>query len=287
MSDETYYTVLNVPETASPPEIKTAYRDLIKQVHPDTIANLAPYLRLLAEEKAKEITEAYTVLSNSSKRRDYDRQLAEYRRQNAPQAPPQQAPPQSQPHYTRTSSAAPRQGKSYDWAPLRGWAEKHPLMLIVFVLFIVVLIGIFSDDSKPKAGSETVDAHAQNKSDDQIASDYAARIHTQDPQAGSGTARISDIVEPAATAAQRIPKQQGNVPVTVTWARTHGLKAEVKTKDDFCAADTKRESDGTTEEEAGYCASPLLYWEDFVKTQRIGGSVRANSLRGPLLPLLG
>jgi curved DNA-binding protein CbpA len=41
MSDETYYTVLNVKETASPAEIKTAYRDLIRQVHPDTIANLA------------------------------------------------------------------------------------------------------------------------------------------------------------------------------------------------------------------------------------------------------
>ena len=39
MSDDTYYTVLNVPETASLSEIKTAYRDLIKQVHPDTIYN--------------------------------------------------------------------------------------------------------------------------------------------------------------------------------------------------------------------------------------------------------
>jgi curved DNA-binding protein CbpA len=65
MSDETYYTVLNVKETASPSEIKTAYRDLIKQVHPDTITNLAPYLRRIAEDKAKEITEAYTVLSSS------------------------------------------------------------------------------------------------------------------------------------------------------------------------------------------------------------------------------
>src|SRR5580704_9363944 len=88
MSDDTYYTVLNVKETASPSEIKTAYRDLIKQVHPDTITNLAPYLRQIAEDKAKEITEAYTVLSSSGKRRDYDKQLAEYRRQNAPYTPP-------------------------------------------------------------------------------------------------------------------------------------------------------------------------------------------------------
>jgi hypothetical protein len=97
MSDETYYTVLNVKETASPAEIKTAYRDLIKQVHPDTIANLAPFLRKIAEDKAKEINEAYGVLSNSSKRQDYDRQLAAYRRQSASHAPSTpQAPPTSQ-----------------------------------------------------------------------------------------------------------------------------------------------------------------------------------------------
>jgi curved DNA-binding protein CbpA len=76
MSDETYYTVLNVKETASASEIKAAYRDLIKQVHPDTITNLAPYMRKIAEDKAKEITEAYNELSNASRRREYDRQLA-------------------------------------------------------------------------------------------------------------------------------------------------------------------------------------------------------------------
>src|SRR6202035_5713899 len=82
----------SVKGTASAPEIKTAYRDLIKQVHPDTIATLAPYLRKIAEDKAKEINEAYTVLSNASMRRDYDRQLAAYRHQNAPQAPPTPPP---------------------------------------------------------------------------------------------------------------------------------------------------------------------------------------------------
>ena len=101
MSDETYYTVLSVKETASLSEIKTAYRDLIRQVHPDTIANLAPYLRKIAEDKAKEINEAYSVLSNSSKRRDYDRQIAAYRQQTAPQPPPtpqaSPTPPPQQP----------------------------------------------------------------------------------------------------------------------------------------------------------------------------------------------
>jgi hypothetical protein len=115
MSDETYYTVLSVKETASPVEIKTAYRDLIKQVHPDTIANLAPFLRKIAEDKAKEITEAYGVLSNSSKRQDYDRQLAAYRRQSASQAPSTpQAPPTSQapPTHPQQPSRCPICGRS-------------------------------------------------------------------------------------------------------------------------------------------------------------------------------
>jgi hypothetical protein len=111
MSDETYYTVLIVKETASLSEIKTAYRDLIRQVHPDTIATLAPYLRKIAEDKAKEINEAYSVLSNSSKRRDYDNQLAAYRRQSAPQAPPTpQTPPTPPP--PQQSSQCPVCGRS-------------------------------------------------------------------------------------------------------------------------------------------------------------------------------
>jgi curved DNA-binding protein CbpA len=48
MSDETYYTVLGLSENATQAEIKAAYRSLIKQVHPDTLANLPPYLRGLA-----------------------------------------------------------------------------------------------------------------------------------------------------------------------------------------------------------------------------------------------
>ena len=58
-----YYTTLNVPPTASDDEIKKAYRTLAKQHHPDAGGN---------EAKFKEITEAYTILSNPNKRRMVD-----------------------------------------------------------------------------------------------------------------------------------------------------------------------------------------------------------------------
>ena len=79
---ETYYTVLGVPPNATDAEIKRAYRDLMKQVHPDSGAgsNAPEYWKKLAEEKTKDINEAYSVLSNPDKRRLYDQQLDAYRR---------------------------------------------------------------------------------------------------------------------------------------------------------------------------------------------------------------
>jgi molecular chaperone DnaJ len=61
-----YYEVLGVPRTASKDEIKDVYRKLAMQYHPDR--NKAPD----AEEKFKEISEAYAVLSDDEKRQQYD-----------------------------------------------------------------------------------------------------------------------------------------------------------------------------------------------------------------------
>jgi len=88
MSDDTYYTVLDVAETATQLEIKTAYRNLLKKIHPDTVSTLSPEMRRTAEDLTKEINEAYSVLSEEGMRREYDRQLTEYRQQAAPVAPP-------------------------------------------------------------------------------------------------------------------------------------------------------------------------------------------------------
>ncbi|MBR5405512.1 MAG: J domain-containing protein, partial [Oscillospiraceae bacterium] len=62
-----YYEVLGVQKNASDDELKKAYRKLARQYHPDLHPDDPS-----AEEKFKEITEAYEVLSNSEKRAKYD-----------------------------------------------------------------------------------------------------------------------------------------------------------------------------------------------------------------------
>jgi curved DNA-binding protein len=63
-----YYGVLSVPRNASDGEIKKAYRKLAMQYHPDR----NPGKEEWANEKFKEINEAYTVLGDPQKRKQFD-----------------------------------------------------------------------------------------------------------------------------------------------------------------------------------------------------------------------
>jgi molecular chaperone DnaJ len=67
MGNRDYYDILGVGRNASDDEIKAAFRKLARQYHPDV--NKSPD----AEEKFKEINEAYGVLSDPDKRARYDR----------------------------------------------------------------------------------------------------------------------------------------------------------------------------------------------------------------------
>ena len=66
MAKRDYYEVLGVSKTANDDEIKKAYRSLAKKYHPDVCKEPD------AEAKFKEVQEAYEVLSDSTKRQQYD-----------------------------------------------------------------------------------------------------------------------------------------------------------------------------------------------------------------------
>jgi DnaJ-class molecular chaperone len=68
MNYKDYYAVLGVPKNAAEKDIKSAYRKLARKWHPDT----NPENPKQAEEKFKEISEAYEVLSDPEKRKKYD-----------------------------------------------------------------------------------------------------------------------------------------------------------------------------------------------------------------------
>jgi hypothetical protein len=115
MSDETYYTALGIPETATQDEIDRAHRNFI---------------------------EAYHVLSDSTQRLSYDQQLAQRRRQNAPAptAPPEVAAVPPPPSFTSLPSARLQlqAGKRIDWryfAPLAGILLLLSPMLIMLLFF--------------------------------------------------------------------------------------------------------------------------------------------------------
>ncbi|MBM3329406.1 MAG: molecular chaperone DnaJ, partial [Calditrichaeota bacterium] len=68
MAKNDYYDLLGIPKSASADEIRKAYRKLAMQYHPDRNPGDKS-----AEEKFKEIGEAYAVLTDDTKRAQYDR----------------------------------------------------------------------------------------------------------------------------------------------------------------------------------------------------------------------
>lgn len=78
MRKSTWYEILEVSENASPEVIEKAYKVLVKKYHPDLQTGDS---KAEAEKKMKQINEAYDILSNSEKRKEYDFELNQLREQ--------------------------------------------------------------------------------------------------------------------------------------------------------------------------------------------------------------
>lgn len=93
-----YYQVLGIDKNATEQEIKTAYRKLARKYHPDVNAGSK---KADAEEKFKEINEAYEVLSDPEKRSKYEHLGSNWRHGQEWQPPPDMDGPQN---YTWTNN---------------------------------------------------------------------------------------------------------------------------------------------------------------------------------------
>ena len=107
-----YYEVLGVGKDADEAALKKAYRRLAKKYHPDANGK-----NLQAEEKFKEVTEAYEILSDPEKRKLYDR--FGHAAFNGAMGDPQQEGPSYE-------YRSPRGGRFYQYAgPEDGYHEYH------------------------------------------------------------------------------------------------------------------------------------------------------------------
>jgi curved DNA-binding protein len=79
-----YYETLGVPKTATADEIRSAFRKLARKYHPDVAKD-----KKAAEEKFKQINEAYEVLSDPAKRQKYDQLGENWNQPGGFQPPPQ------------------------------------------------------------------------------------------------------------------------------------------------------------------------------------------------------
>src|SRR6266567_6228867 len=78
-----YYETLGVPKTATDDEIRSAFRKLARKYHPDVAKD-----KKAAEEKFKEINEAYEVLGDAEKRKRYDELGADWKAGSEFRPPP-------------------------------------------------------------------------------------------------------------------------------------------------------------------------------------------------------
>lgn len=67
--EKNYYDILEINKNASPEIVEKAYKTLVKKYHPDLQEN---NLKIKYEEKIKKINEAYDILSDTEKRKNYD-----------------------------------------------------------------------------------------------------------------------------------------------------------------------------------------------------------------------
>lgn len=221
---QTHYEVLEISETASQAEIKTAYRLLVQQYHPDKVPAHLSKLRHDAEERFKQIGEAYTALSDSKKRSLYDEMLREKRAEAArlSGAPPPIPSPSSEAQPTPGSTSGTGHSKK---APgndsansLLAWLLAG--LVIAFGYWGYLLVGNRIHSNEPVFKLEKV---AANPTSGKVAASPVSSQAAAAPVSSQSTAKQAAEKAESARLAQRAEKiRKARTFLVGTWRESDG-----------------------------------------------------------------
>lgn len=127
-----YYQILNLSQNASHQQIKSSYKKLVKQYHPDLYVGNKEF----AEQKIKEINEAYDVLSNLEKKTEYDAYLKSLEYTTVVSSSPAHSTPSTPPNPHSEDSFA-----KFVTEKLNQFDKKRQLQ--IFILFLIILLALF------------------------------------------------------------------------------------------------------------------------------------------------
>ena len=131
-----YYKILGLPFGANSSQIKAAYRQLAFKYHPDKNSN-----NKFAEEKFKEITEAYSILSDKEKSLMYHAQYAEFiKQQNNPKQSIPEPKIKVHPFYRNIVNTERRYASGKASKRTIDWNLYNISALVLFVAFILFML---------------------------------------------------------------------------------------------------------------------------------------------------
>ena len=144
-NDYTLYDVLEVSEKASEEVIKMAYKALCKKYHPDIYKGDPDY----ANQKMYEINEAYSILSNQSKRTEYDKKLFNSRKN----AEKDTLHTDTYTPKNNTSAETEKQQEFKDKKTIEKHTNKTIIFVVLFIIIGLILFIIIGTSYKPSIES--------------------------------------------------------------------------------------------------------------------------------------
>jgi len=144
-----YYEILQIENFATDGEIKKSFRQLAIKYHPDKNKGRKDF-----EEKFKEIANAYEILTDPIKKRDFDFRLSQHDQNKRTTGT------------TRTNYSEPKQPtntKSQKEEKKEEGSKASIFWIIAIVIFIIYLISSSNSDNKTTTGNSKADKELEKK----------------------------------------------------------------------------------------------------------------------------